>query len=353
MGAFLTDRDDQHMAVHAKQERALGSSDPSGGPLNASLDIIIVNWNTGEQLRRCLESIVATSKDDLRLDRVVVIDNASLDGSVEGLSDLQLPLILKINTENRGFAAACNQGAKDSQADYLLFLNPDAKLFKNSLTAPIAFMEQPENEKVAIVGIQLVDDSGHVARTCARFPSTNYFISKMAGLDRLLPKRFPSYFMMEWDHSETRVVDHVMGAFFLVRRSVFESLGGFDERFFMYLEDLDFSYKAQQAGWKSVYLATAQAYHAGGGASSQIKARRLFYSLRSRIYYSYKNFSFFSATLVTLGTIFIEPFSRLILAGLHCSLQEAGQTIEAYSLLSTALPTILRDTCLGRLRPKK
>ena len=321
--------------------------------MSASLEIVIVNWNTGVQLRSCLESIVAARKDDFRLERVVVVDNASSDGSADGLDYLGVPLLLDLNAENRGFAAACNQGAEDSQADYLLFLNPDTKLFDNSLKLPIAFMEQPENEKVAIVGVQLVDGSGHVARTCARFPIPGCFFTKMLGLDKVFPRRFPSYFMREWDHDETRIVDHVMGAFFLVRRTIFESLGGFDERFFVYLEDLDFSYKAQQAGWKSVYLATAQAYHAGGGASRRIKARRLFDSLRRRILYSYKHFGFFSATLVILGTILIEPFSRLASAGLHRSIREAGQTVQAYGLLLCALPSILGIARQGKVEAKK
>jgi GT2 family glycosyltransferase len=318
-----------------------------------TIRIVIVNWNAGLQLWDCLQSIVAANEEGFIVEQVVVVDNASTDGSASGLGDLDLPLHLICNGKNRGFGAACNQGARGSSADYLLFLNPDVRLFKNSLTRPLGFMEQPENEKVAIAGIQLSDASGRVARTCARFPTPGRFFSKMLGLDRLFPQRFPSHFMREWDHGETRFVDHVIGAFFLVRRSVFESLGSFDERFFVYLEDLDFSYRGHQMGWKSVYLATAQAYHAGGGTSNQIKARRLFYSLRSRILYGYKHFGFFSATLLMLGTILIEPFSRLVLAGMRWSLREAGQTVQAYGLLCCALPAILRDTWQGRVRAKK
>lgn len=323
---------------------------PWGVRLIPHLDIIIVNWNSGEQLCQSLASIESAEQDSFILSRVCVVDNASQDDSVNAIEQYELPIQIIHNDQNKGFAVACNQGVRGSKANYLLFLNPDAKLFENSLTVPIAFMEQPENEKVAIVGIQLVDDSRRVARTCARFPRPGRFFSKMLGLDRLFPKLFPSHFMREWDHSETRVVDQMMGAFFLVRRSVFESLGGFDERFFVYFEEVDFSYRAYQARWKSAYLATAQAYHAGGGTSNQIKARRLFYSLRSRILYSYKHFGSFSATLVMLGTILIEPFSRLIRAGVHRSLQEAIQTVQAYSLLSHALPGILKNAWRKKVR---
>lgn len=307
-----------------------------------------MNWNSGKQLRQCLVSIASADQDGFILSRVCVVDNASQDGSLDRIGQYGLPVQVVRNDRNRGFAAACDQGAKDSQADYLLFLNPDTELFKDSLKIPLAFMKRPENEKVAIVGIQLVDGLGQVARTCARFPTPGRFLAKIFGLDRLFPRRFPSHFMREWDHSETLAVDQVMGAFFLVRRSIFESLGGFDERFFVFFEEVDFSYRAYQEGWKSVYLATAQAYHAGGGSSKQIKAQRLFYSLRSRILYGYKHFSLFSATLVMLGTILIEPFLRLILAGLHHSFREATQTGRAYGLLLRDLPSLLRRSVQER-----
>lgn len=312
------------------------------------LDIVIVNWNSGEQLRQCLASIEAADRDGFVLSRVCVVDNASQDDSLNEIERYKLPIQIIHNDQNKGFGAACNQAATGNLADYLLFLNPDIKLFENSLQRPLAFMEKTENKEAGIVGIQLVDDSGHVTRNCARFPTPAHFLAKMFGLDRLLPRYFPSYFMKEWDHSETRIVDHVMGAFFLVRRSVFESLGGFDERFFVYLEDLDFSCRAYQAGWKSVYLAPAQAYHAGGGVSRQIAARRLFYSLRSRILYGYTHFGLLPATLVMLGAVFIEPFSRLVLAGLHRSLQEAIQTGRAYGLLLRDLPNLLRRSAQER-----
>lgn len=109
------------------------------------------------------------------------------------------------------------------------------------------------------------------------------------------PRKFPSHFMQDFDHCSSREVDHVIGAFFLVRRSVFEQLKGFDERYFVYLEDLDFSLRARKAGWKTYYLADATAYHKGGGTSEQVKAHRLFYSLRSRMIYGFRHFNLSAA----------------------------------------------------------
>jgi len=308
------------------------------------MDIIIVNWNSGGQLRDCLESVTnAANQDTFKLNRVVVVDNASWDGSADKLEDLRLPLSLIRNTKNRGFASACNQGVKGSEADYLLFLNPDTYLDGGLFAKPLIFMEKSFSQEIGIVGIQLLDDNNKIARTCARFPTPARFFSKMLGLDRLFPHAFPSHFMSEWDHQESREVDHVMGAFFLIRRFVFEELGGFDERFFVYLEDLDFSFRARQAGWRSFYLADAKAHHKGGGTSEKAKAMRLFYSLQSRIFYSYKHFGWWSATSLTLGTLLIEPLARFTLSASCRSNGEICETLKGYSILWGKLLPLLKS----------
>src|SRR5204863_87072 len=115
-------------------------------------------------------------------------------------------------------------------ADYILFLNPDTRLLQGALAKSVTFMEQPQSQRFGIVGIQLLDADGRIARSCARFPTSGRFFSKMLGLDAILPAVFPPHFMVEWDHGHDREVDQVMGAFFLVRRSVYEALSGFDER---------------------------------------------------------------------------------------------------------------------------
>jgi GT2 family glycosyltransferase len=139
--------------------------------------------------------------------------------------------------------------------------------------------------------------------------------------------------MTDWDHASSRRVDHVIGAFYMLRRDLFDSLGGFDERFFVYLEDLDFSLRAKQNGWGSAYLVEARAHHVGGGTSAQIKARRLFYALRSRIAFIYKHFGVGAATALTVGTLVVEPFPRLLRAVLRGKPAEAGETLVAFGLL--------------------
>ena len=197
------------------------------------VDVVTVNWNFGRQLAECLASLAATDRTRVTLGRVVVVDNASTDGSAEGLDHGDLPLEILTNPTNRGFAAACNQGARAGQSPYILFLNPDTRVQFDSLAAPLAWLESPNAADIGICGIQLVDADGRVARSCARFPTAGQLVAAAVGLDRLVPGAFPGFIMRDWDHQQSRRVDHVIGAFYLVRRSVFERLGGFDERYFV------------------------------------------------------------------------------------------------------------------------
>lgn len=306
-----------------------------------SLSIVIVNWNAGQQLRDCISSIGRTSHDSFIMSDVVVVDNGSSDDSLAGIDQLGVSVRIILNSENLGFAAACNQGARTAFCDYILFLNPDTRLLYNSLSVPLAFMQRPENADVGIVGIQLVDEYNHITRSCARFPSLGIFLAQALGLNRLPWLRHLNLHMTEWAHDKTVTVDHVIGAFYLIRRSLFESLGGFDERFFVYLEDLDLSLRAHQAGWRSVYLADAQAFHAGGGTSRQVKAHRLFYSLRSRLLFGFKHFTPWQAWALMGVTLLLEPVSRSVLS-LSSGVQDLRNTWRGYSMLYGDLPNILR-----------
>lgn len=296
------------------------------------LPIIIVNWNSGTQLAQVVESIQQYHHN--LVSSVVIVDNASTDDSLvraEALKGLAFDMHIIRNSQNVGFGCACNVGGQQVNSEYLLFLNPDAALKPDTLPKALAYMQDPVNGKVGICGVQLLDEAGRVSRSCARFPSAMGFAVHAVGLDRLFPRL--GHHMAEWDHAQTRSVDHVIGAFFLVRSSVFQSLQGFDERFFVYLEDLDFSYRARQVGWHSMYLADVQAFHAGGGTSNQVKARRLFYSLRSRLLYAFKHFSWMGAIGVLLATLLLEPVSRSALALFRRSWSGLTETWTAYGML--------------------
>jgi len=313
-----------------------------------ALDIIVVNWNGGALLKSCLQSVARAEHQGFIFSRVVVVDNGSTDGSLEEVECVPLPLDVIRNEDNRGFGTACNQGAEGSRADYLLFLNPDMMLGEESLSKAVAWMEDAQSAATGILGIQLLDEEGRVSRTCARFPKSRHFLSQMLGLYRISFSLFPTHIMLEWDHGRNREVDHVMGAFFLIRRPLFEALQGFDERFFVYLEDLDLSLRAHRAGWHSYYLADARAWHKGGGTSEQVKVMRVFYALQSRILYGFKHFSSGQATGLLLGTLILEPLARMVLAVCNRCPATVGETLRAFFLLWKGLPRMLSGKTSGR-----
>jgi hypothetical protein len=310
---------------------------PSG-----SLDIIIVNWNAGDLLRHCLESIEALGAEIRRVERIVVVDNASTDGSMDDLDRLRLPLLVIGNSRNLGFAAGCNLGAAGSSADYLLFLNPDTVLTPGSLSRPTAFLDDPTNGDVGVVGIQLLDGKGTVQPSCARFPTPLRSVGHMLGLDRLAPGIVTPHFMREWDHKDTRSVDQVMGAFFMTRRTVFETTEGFDERFFVYFEEVDYCKVTSQLGFRTVHFSGALAWHHGGGTTREIPALRLFLSLRSRTLYLYKHHRRLPASLFLASVFLLEVPVRVCLALLQGSASAAAAALRAGVRMALHLPSILR-----------
>ena len=306
------------------------------------LSIIIVNWNAGSQLAEAVASIAQYHHGLVA--SVIIVDNASTDNSIasgEALTGLPFPLHIIRNVENRGFGAACNQGAAMASSTYLLFLNPDTRLFENSLSVPLAYLQEPKNQDVGIVGIQLLDKQNHIARSCSRFPTFGIFAAQAVGLNRLPKFRHLTQTMVEWRHDSNRTVDQVIGAFLVIRRPIFESLGGFDERFFVYFEEVDLCFRTHQAGYRSVFLADAQAFHAGGGTSRQVKAHRLFYSLRSRLIYGFKHFRPWQAWFLVLITLSIESVTRTFFSLVGSGLEGVHNTWRAYGMLWRDMGSIL------------
>lgn len=305
----------------------------------SALDIIIVNWNSGNQLVDCVNSVLEFASE--LLGRIIIVDNASADNSISKLPLSQKLQIINSQT-NLGFAKACNLGAKYAKSDFLLFLNPDAKLMANSLEKTLDFLRQASSAKIGICGICLLNEEGVVQHGCARFPTWWSFIGKGLVLDRILPTYFPPHFMVEFDHKTNREVDQVIGAFFIVRRSAFDELGGFDERFFVYFEELDFCLRAKKSGWLTFYFAEASAYHKGGGVSEQVKAHRLFYYLKSQTLFCFKHLNFFQAASVLLIVLLPELAARLGRSLLRASFKEFLDTIKGYCWFVKSIPQILK-----------
>lgn len=302
--------------------------------MKRTLSIVIVNWNTGGLLRDCCQSIFASNLSNVSLCEVVIIDNGSTDGSALGLEFASAPLLVVHNKVNIGFASACNQGAERASADLILFLNPDTRLFANTLAEAVGYMASSESADVGICGVRLEDSTGEFATSYAHFPSP---VSILRGALGLLSRK-PAPLEQGGSSKGPVEVDQVIGAFFLMRKSLFLQLKGFDERFFVYFEEVDLSLRASQSGWRSVCLPWVSAFHFGGGSTQQVKAHRLFYAMRSRMLYAGKHFPFGGFVLVVFATLLVEPLSRSSLSILRRSWASVRETWAGYLMLWQWIP---------------
>lgn len=305
------------------------SEQPPPAPLTLA-DIVIVNWNSGAWLKRCVASIAAHGEH--RIATVTVVDNGSADGSA-ALDFADLPIEVVETGANLGFGRACNLGALRGTAPYILFLNPDAALMAGTLATAVDFLEAPVHADVGVCGVKLVGEDGMVQRHCGRLPTPATFLAEASGVAALFPARVPTLLDRGFDHLSSRDVDHVIGAFYLIRRDLFNRLGGFDERFFVYLEDLDLSARVHAAGYRIHYLAGASGFHYGGGTSDQVKPQRLAYALESRIAYAFKHFSVPAALAVAAMTLGGEPLPRIMRAAARRSGQETRDILKGFGLL--------------------
>ena len=236
------------------------------------LSIIIVNWNTRDLLRDCLTSIYS-SEGDFALETVVV-DNRSHDGSCAMVRDKFPQIHLTESEINGGYAYANNLGLRQFYARYYLLLNPDTVLPPDALRRMIEFMDT--HPEVGMVGPKLIMADGTLDMACRRsFPTPENSFYKLFGLSRLFPnsKRFGQYNLTYLDPDETAEVDSVVGAFMMVRSEVVDQVGGLDEEYFMYAEDLDWALRAKKVGWKVCYFPEVTVLHYKRQASEQNRAK--------------------------------------------------------------------------------
>lgn len=294
------------------------------------LNIVIINWNSGDYLQKCIQSIFLTENENL-VNKIFIIDNNSTDSSAHQIKPNDKIEIIR-NKENCGFAKACNQGFKLSTAPFVLLLNPDTQLLNTTLKECIVFMNR--NPEIDILGCRLLDDDGETSPSCSRFPTPLKIFMDSIGFSKIFPSIFsPAILMTDWDYCESRYVDQVMGAFMFMRRSIFEKVGYFDERFFVYFEELDFSKRLSDLGGKTFYNTNISAIHSGEGTTKRVKAFRLFLNIKSRLQYSKKHFSGSGFLLVWFGTYFIEPFSRIFFLVFSGKFKEIKAVFKGYNML--------------------
>jgi GT2 family glycosyltransferase len=244
--------------------------------LSVQISIIIINWNGGELLRRTVESVIACPP--LVEYEVIVVDNASTDNSVEVLraSELVRALIdsgrlrIIVNTDNRGFGAANNQAFAVTDAPFLLLLNPDTEVTAGSIDRLFATVQS--DPRIGAAGPRLMNADGSLQISVWRNPPAAWeiLISQLK-LYLLLPRNFRGELLLggHWAHNRERRVPMLSGAAILVRRTVVQAIGGFDERFHMYAEDHEWCLRMSRAGWKLVFQPAAVILHHGAQSALQ------------------------------------------------------------------------------------
>jgi GT2 family glycosyltransferase len=252
-----------------------------------ALTVIVVNYNGGATLRRGLRALWPELRPGWD---VVVVDNASSDGSADDLeSEFDGVRVIR-NRRNQGFAAANNIALRDTGGDNVLLLNPDVEVDPGAIATALGHLDA--HDDVGIVGARILLPDGRfdpAARRSAKTPATYWY--KILGLSRLFPRhpRFGRYYLSYLDESAITDVDSVVGAFLLIRRSVVDSIGPLDERFFMYCEDEDWCWRARQAGWRVVYHPGVVVRHAKGSSTRQRPLRMAYHFHRSLLLYHRKN----------------------------------------------------------------
>jgi len=242
------------------------------------VSVIIVNYNVRVFLENALLSVqkALTGING----EIIVIDNASDDGSVEMMKQKFPGVKLISNKSNVGFASANNQGIKESQGDYLLLLNPDTILQEDTIRTMVEFLDQ--HQDVGLAGCKILNPDGSLQLACRRsFPTPWVAFTKITGLSTLFPNIpfFGKYNLAYLDPDKSYEVDAVSGSFMFIRRSVLDKVGGLDEQFFMYGEDLDLCYRIKKEGWKIYYFHETQVIHYKGESvrRSDIDEVKLFY----------------------------------------------------------------------------
>lgn len=260
------------------------------------LSVIIVSYNVKYFLEQCLcsveQAIVSSewgvvSKENIE---VIVVDNNSTDGSIEYLQT-KYPFVHFIaNKENAGFAKANNLASAKAKGKYILFLNPDTIIGEDCFSKCILFMES--NTDAGAIGVRMIDGNGKYLKESKRgFPTPWVSLCKMIGLTALFPssRAFAGYYLGDLNNEYDHEVDVLSGAFMLVRKEAFSKAGGFDERFFMYAEDIDLSYSIIQAGYKNFYFSKISIIHFKG-ESTRKDAKYIKQFYKAMIQFAHKHF---------------------------------------------------------------
>jgi hypothetical protein len=286
------------------------------------VSVCIVNYNTKDRLKECIDSIYYQTKGiDYEL---IVVDNSSRDGSCDMVKCSYPEVILIANEENKGFARANNQAIRKSRGKYLLFLNPDTVLLSNVLVILRDFFQK--YPQAGAVGCRLLNRDGSLQTSSYRFPTLIQALGNIFLLNRILPYQWLranlgyklGNLWGQFDpHDRIREVDYVTGACIMVRKDLLDKIGLFDPKFFLYFEEKDLCLRLKKAGWRVYFTPQASVMHYIAEASKLNKKYALFHRYRSMVYFYRKHYN--RNILISLkGILTIGCIYRMLLSIIGC-----------------------------------
>jgi GT2 family glycosyltransferase len=280
-----------------------------------TVSVIVVSWNAREYLVQCLDSL--TDEACRHPMEIIVVDNASTDDSADWVERHYPHVRLVRNAKNLGFATANNIAISASTGRYICFVNSDAHLLPDCVTALVDFCEEHPN--VGMVGPRIKGGDTKLQRSCLGFPTVWNMFCRALALDKVFPrsKIFAGYSLTYWAQDSLRCVDILLGCFWLVRRQALTEVGLLDEDFFMYGEDLDWCKRFWEHRWQVVFVPSCEAIHYGGASSANSPIRFYIERQRADLLYWRKHHSRLGAS------------SYFIISCLHQSLRAAGYCFAA------------------------
>ena len=282
------------------------------------LSIVVVSWNTRELLAECLESIL---KDSSGIEHeVFVVDNASTDGS-QAMVEERFPTVNLIqNPQNFGFAKANNQALRQSAGKYILLLNSDTQVLPGAIGGLFGFMEKHSSAGAA--GARLLNRDGSLQFSCSPEPSLWREVLRLFHFPGVRPDG--TYSMAGWDLTAPQEVDTILGACIILRRSILDQIGLFDEDFFMYSEEVDLCTRIRRAGWSIYWAPQSKIVHYGGQSTGKIASDMSIQLYKSKILYFRKHYPRWTANLYK-SVLWLAASARLALTPFISSLEKPDQ----------------------------
>ncbi len=301
---------------------------------SAKVSIIIVNWNTGDLLAECIRSVKESSiMDTLPFAEILVVDNASMDHSLHQ-ARIAFPEIRVIqNQENLGFGAANNMAAREAVGEYLLLLNPDTIVKPGAIRSLVDHLDN--HPEAGAAGPKLINPDGSLQLSIYRTPTLTREMWRLFHLDSIFP--YNAYPPATLSATNPQKVDTIQGTCLLVRRDIFLSIGMFDERFFMYSEEVDLCVRIRSAGWLIHWLPQAKVVHLAG-QSTKLVADQMFLMLyRNKVEFFRKHYGQPKTAMYKL-LLYLVSLSRyfpglLMKRTVLANTQLQGETIRQYGLM--------------------